>query len=136
MDKAKYPIDFDEVINFVLKRHLPYKPGTRFNYSNFGYCLLGRVIEEVAGDDYEDWVQDEILEPSGIEDMEIAGNFQDDRLRKEVEYYDYSLHNEQLSFDGSGKMAYKPYGADDIEMLGRRWLVGYRLRFNENFGYG
>ncbi len=125
MDKVRYPIDFDEVVEFVLKRHLPYKPGTRFNYSNFGYCLLGRVIEEVTGDDYEDWIQDEILEPSGIEDMEIAGNFEDDRLRKEVKYYDYSPDNEQLSFDGSGKMAYKPYGADDIEMLGPAggWLA-------------
>lgn len=125
MDKVRYPIDFDEVVAFVLKRHLPYKPGTRFNYSNFGYTLLGRVIEEVSGDDYEEWIQDEILEPAGIDDMQIAGNFEDDRVRGEVKYYDYSPDNEQLSFDGSGKMAYKPYGADDIEMLGPAggWLA-------------
>jgi len=125
MDNTGYPIEFDDVIKFVTSRHLPYKPGTRFNYSNFGYCLLGRIVEVVTGDDYEDWVQDEILEPNDIHNMEIAGNFEKSRKKNEVKYYDYSPDNQQLSFDGSGKMAYKPYGADDIEMLGPAggWLA-------------
>lgn len=125
MDKVSYPIEFDDVIHFVITRHLPYRPGTHFNYSNFGYCLLGRVIEEVTGDDYEEWVQDKILEPNGIKNMRIAGSFEKDRLKNEVKYYDYSPDNEQLSFDGSGKKVYKPYGADDIEMLGPAggWLA-------------
>ncbi len=118
MDKVSYPIEFDDVISFVLTRHLPYRPGSRFDYSNFGYCLLGRVIEEVTGDDYDEWVIDNILEPNGIENMAISGNFEKDRLKNEVKYYDYSVDNQQLSFTGSGKMMYKPYGADDIEMLG------------------
>lgn len=125
MDDVSYPIEFDDVIKFVVSRHLPYRPGTRFNYSNFGYTLLGRVIEEVTGDDYEDWVQDEILEPNGINKMRIAGSFEKDRAKNEVKYYDYSADNEQLSFNGSGKKVYKPYGADDIEMLGPAggWLA-------------
>ncbi len=125
MDKVSYPIEFDDVIKFVLKRHLPYRPGTRFNYSNFGYSLLGRVIEEVTGDEYEDWVQDEILEPNNIHKMRIAGSFEKDRVQNEVKYYDYSADNEQLSFNGSGRKVYKPYGADDIEMLGPAggWLA-------------
>lgn len=125
MDKVSYPIEFDDVIRFVLKRHLPYRPGTHFDYSNFGYCLLGRVIEEVTGDDYEDWVQDEILKPNTINSMRIAGSFEKDRLKNEVKYYDYSPDNQQLSFTGSGKKVYKPYGADDIEMLGPAggWLA-------------
>ncbi|MBO3699683.1 serine hydrolase [Roseivirga sp. E12] len=125
MDKVSYPIEFDDVIKFVLKRHLPYRPGTRFNYSNFGYSLLGRVVEEVTGDDYEDWVQNEILEPNDIHKMRIAGSFEKDRVKNEVKYYDYSADNEQLAFNGSGKKVYKPYGADDIEMLGPAggWLA-------------
>lgn len=125
MDDVSYPIEFDDVIKFVISRHLPYRPGTRFNYSNFGYTLLGRVVEEVTGDDYEDWVQDEILEPNGINKMRIAGSFEKDRVKNEVKYYDYSVDNEQLAFNGSGKKVYKPYGADDIEMLGPAggWLA-------------
>lgn len=125
MDDVSYPVEFDDVIKFVISRHLPYRPGTRFNYSNFGYTLLGRVVEEVTGDDYEDWVQDEILEPNGINKMRIAGSFEKDRVKNEVKYYDYSADNEQLAFNGSGKKVYKPYGADDIEMLGPAggWLA-------------
>lgn len=125
MDDVNYPIEFDDVIKFVISRHLPYRPGTRFNYSNFGYTLLGRVVEEVTGDDYEDWVQDKILEPNGINKMRIAGSFEKDRVKNEVKYYDYSADNEQLAFNGSGKKVYKPYGADDIEMLGPAggWLA-------------
>ncbi|PWL31004.1 serine hydrolase domain-containing protein [uncultured Roseivirga sp.] len=118
MDKVSYPIEFDDVVKFVLTRHLPYRPGTRFDYSNFGYCLLGSVIEKVTGNDYEEWVIDHILAPNGVKNMAIAGNFEKDRLRNEVKYYDYSVDNQQLSFTGSGKMAYKPYGADDVTMLG------------------
>jgi len=118
MDKVSYPIDFDKVISFVLERHLPYKPGTRFNYSNFGYALLGRVLESVTEEDYETWVIKNILAPNGIYSMNMAGNFLKDRQPNEVKYYDKSADNEQLSFDGSGQMVYKPYGADDITMLG------------------
>ncbi|MFT6972028.1 MAG: CubicO group peptidase (beta-lactamase class C family), partial [Roseivirga sp.] len=118
MDKVNYPIDFDEVIHFVITRHLPYKPGTHYNYSNFGYCLLGRVIEEKMGQDYEAWVQKNILKPNGINNMLIAGNFEKDRVKNEVKYYDYSPDNKALAYNGSGKLVDKPYGADDIVMLG------------------
>ncbi|KYG83396.1 serine hydrolase domain-containing protein [Roseivirga echinicomitans] len=117
MDKAAYPIDFDEVISFVITRHLPYTPGTHYNYSNFGYCLLGRIIEEKTGESYEDWIQKNILKPNGITHMKIAGNFESDRLKNEVKYYDYSPDNKQLAYTGSGKMVDKPYGADDVKML-------------------
>lgn len=125
MDDVSYPIEFDDVIKFVITRHIPYTPGTHFNYSNFGYSLLGRVIEEVTGDDYEEWVQETILEPNDIKGMRIAGSFEKDRAKNEVKYYDYSPDNEQLAFNGSGKKVYKPYGADDIEILGPAggWLA-------------
>jgi CubicO group peptidase (beta-lactamase class C family) len=36
-------------------------PGTQWAYSNFGYCLLGRIIEQVTGQSYETYVQANIL---------------------------------------------------------------------------
>ena len=42
-----------ELISWVLdNRSLQYPPGSVYDYSNFGYCLLGRVIERVAGQRY------------------------------------------------------------------------------------
>ncbi len=59
----------------------------QYYYSNFGYCLLGRVIEKVSGKTYAQFIQDEILTPSGITDMVIGGNTMADRKPQEVKYF-------------------------------------------------
>lgn len=41
-------------------------PSTRFKYSNFGFALLGMVIEEITGKPYAAWMQDEIIGPAGL----------------------------------------------------------------------
>ncbi|SKC39205.1 serine hydrolase domain-containing protein [Okibacterium fritillariae] len=41
-------------------------PGTTFAYSNLGYALLGRVIEEASGRAYRDVVRERFLEPLGL----------------------------------------------------------------------
>jgi CubicO group peptidase (beta-lactamase class C family) len=61
-------------------------PGETFAYSNFGYCLLGRVIEKVSGRPYADYVRQEILAPCGITGMRIAGNTAKERAPDEVTY--------------------------------------------------
>jgi CubicO group peptidase (beta-lactamase class C family) len=61
-------------------------PGQHWAYSNFGYCLLGRVIEQVSGQPYADYVQSAILAPCGISDMRIAGNTLKQRAPSEVVY--------------------------------------------------
>ena len=45
-----------------------------YAYSNFGYCVLGRVIEKLTGQPYADYVRAEVLSRCGITDMTIAGN--------------------------------------------------------------
>ena len=62
-------------------------PGARYAYSNFGYCLLGRVIEKITGQSYADYVRQSVLEPSQIQGMRIAGNALQDRADGEVIYH-------------------------------------------------
>lgn len=77
-----------ELISWVLDtRPLEHAPGTAYSYSNFGYCLLGRVIERVTGQPYESFVRDHVLTPSGISDMHIGANTREARFPKEVVYY-------------------------------------------------
>lgn len=76
------------LISWVLdNRPLEHAPGSVYGYSNFGYCLLGRVIERVAGQPYEKFVQENVLAPSGVSDMHIAANTRNERFPKEVIYY-------------------------------------------------
>ena len=77
-----------ELITWTLK-HMPLAvpPGTSFAYSNFGYCILGRVIEKLAGQTYEQFIKENILKRCEIVDMQIAGNTLTDRAINEVKYY-------------------------------------------------
>ncbi|RYG05951.1 MAG: class A beta-lactamase-related serine hydrolase, partial [Chitinophagaceae bacterium] len=68
-------------------------PGTVYGYSNFGYCLLGRIIEKVSGKSYEDYVKTAVLQPSGITTMSIAGNTKADKKTNEVSYYGQNSEN-------------------------------------------
>jgi len=69
--------------------HLPVlnPPGTNYAYSNFGYCVLGRVIERVSGQIYAGYVQREILPAFGISDMRTSGNTRKERAANEVVYF-------------------------------------------------
>jgi CubicO group peptidase (beta-lactamase class C family) len=69
--------------------HMPLTiaPGKSFAYSNFGYCLLGRVIEKLTGQTYEKYIKDNVLTRCGISDMRIAGNTLEERATNEVKYY-------------------------------------------------
>ncbi|MDB4368069.1 beta-lactamase family protein [Mariniblastus sp.] len=51
------PADQGELIQFVLRRGPDFEPGTKYAYSNFGYCLLGRVIEQVSKQPYGEFVK-------------------------------------------------------------------------------
>ncbi|MFH6602149.1 serine hydrolase domain-containing protein [Maribacter algicola] len=90
-----YDVMFDDVslthadlISKVLnERSLSRRPGTEYEYSNFGYSLLGRIIEEVTGKSYAAYVKEAILTPMGITSMQIGNNVKEEALEHEVTYY-------------------------------------------------
>ncbi|KRA83769.1 hypothetical protein ASD76_07055 [Altererythrobacter sp. Root672] len=48
------------------KRDVAFTPGERFAYSNYGFLLLGGIIEAVTGQSYYDYVQEHIYAPAGM----------------------------------------------------------------------
>ena len=76
-----------ELIAWTLaNQKLTHRPGEHFEYSNFGYCVLGRVLEKVRKMPYEALIKQRLLEPCGISSMQIAGNTLADRRPQEVMY--------------------------------------------------
>lgn len=71
----------------IAHQELIHPPGQNYAYSNFGFCILGRVIEKLTGKAYADAVRDEVLTPCGIERMRISGNSLAERCADEVVYY-------------------------------------------------
>jgi CubicO group peptidase (beta-lactamase class C family) len=51
----------------VKDRPLTFKPGTRWEYCNTGFILLGAVIEKVSGKDYWDYIKEHIDSPAGMD---------------------------------------------------------------------
>lgn len=47
-------------------RPTAFTPGTRFEYSNYGFILLGRIIEIVSGEPYQSYVREHIYLPAGM----------------------------------------------------------------------
>lgn len=83
------PVTCEDVISFMLGQPLDFEPGTRYAYSNFGYCLLGRIIEEKTGQPYEEYVKNQVLKPAAVTRMRIGGTLLDERAEGEVRYYGY-----------------------------------------------
>ena len=59
-----------DYVKLLGTRGLEFQPGTRWAYSNYGYVLLGVVIEAVAGVSYYDYVRDRVFEPAGMTDTD------------------------------------------------------------------
>lgn len=78
--------NFDQLINWTLQTYPAIGSRGTYKYSNFGYCLLGRVIEKLSGKSYEQFIKDEVLTPCGITDMSISGNTLAERKTSEVIY--------------------------------------------------
>lgn len=47
-------------------RGLTHEPGAQFDYSNYGFVLLGALIEKVSGASYYDYVRSKIFQPAGM----------------------------------------------------------------------
>jgi N-acyl-D-amino-acid deacylase len=62
----RVPVTPEQLISFTLGVRLDFDPGTDEKYSNFGYIVLGEVIEKVSGTTYEKYVHEHVLKPAGI----------------------------------------------------------------------
>lgn len=97
-------------------------PGTTFHYSNYGYLLLGRIIEAVTGMSYAEYA-DSIFRPIGVWDMHLARSELAWRGPHEVAYF--SGINRTTVMNSSGTMVPYEYGAFNIDNMDSHggWVV-------------
>ena len=106
------PADARTIISYMMGQPLNFVPGSRYAYSNLGYSVLGRIVEKVTGENYEDYVKENILAPSGITQMSIGLSLLEDRAEDEVIYYDYpGAPYAQSVFSESVDYVPRPYGS-------------------------
>jgi CubicO group peptidase (beta-lactamase class C family) len=62
---------FDVQLGWIFRHRLASQPGTLYVYSNAGYLILGAVIEEASGRDYEGYCRETVLLPLGARGAEL-----------------------------------------------------------------
>ena len=55
-----------EVIDLFKNQPMEFAPGTKYNYNNSGFFLLGFIIEKVSGKTYAEYIQDNFFTPLGM----------------------------------------------------------------------
>jgi N-acyl-D-amino-acid deacylase len=112
------PASARDIIRYMLTQPLDFDPGSAHAYSNFGYCLLGRVIEKASGLPYETSVRREVLAPLGIRHMRLGRTVREGQAAGEVVYYD-EKDRKGPAVVGSlfGEQVPLPYGAWCLEAM-------------------
>ena len=57
------PTRWSQVAAMLPYTHVAFAPGSRWSYSNLGYVFLGQIIERLSGDDFEVYIDKNILKP-------------------------------------------------------------------------
>ncbi len=109
------PASAETIIRYMLGQPLDFDPGTRYVYSNFGYDVLGRILERVTGQPYETYMRNTVLAPMGITRMRIGHTLAADADLGEVKYYSSDAPTTSV-FPGGGTVLW-PYGGFYLEAM-------------------
>ncbi len=60
------PTKWSQVAAMLPYTHIAFASGSRWSYSNLGYVFLGQIIERLSGDDFEVYIDKNILKPLGM----------------------------------------------------------------------
>ncbi|MGA8089903.1 MAG: serine hydrolase domain-containing protein [Terracidiphilus sp.] len=76
------PTRWSQVAAMLPYTHIAFAPGSRWSYSNLGYVFLGQIIERLSGDDFEVYIDKNILKPLGMTDsyFDVAPYFLEDHV--------------------------------------------------------
>ncbi len=120
------PASSVDVIKFMLRnKKLQYPPGTRYRYSNFGYNILGRIIEHRTGMGYEAAARKLILQPAGVWFALIGGDTLEARFTAETVYHDDPRWPDNVpsqSGVGEGTAAYNGFHMKTLDSHGG-WVM-------------
>jgi CubicO group peptidase (beta-lactamase class C family) len=98
------PTTWNQLVAMMPYQQLEFRPGSRYGYSNPAYIYLARVVEQITGDPWEDYVQKNIFAP-----LELRWSY-----FRSTPYYlaSHRSHNYYVQRDSSGATRLVDNGAD------------------------
>lgn len=110
--KTPLPINKYQLAAYNLAQGVPQTPV--YGYSNFGYSILGMLIEKVSGMGYYQYVKTQIMAPLGIKAARIAKPMLTEQSQLAVRYHDDMLLVRKSRAEGSGRLRPQPYGGENL----------------------
>lgn len=122
--RVDLPLSQQDIITYMTGQPLDFAPGTRYAYSNYGYLLLGRVIEQVTGQPYDVYMQQQVFAPLGMSGLRLGSSRPDQRAPGEVSYYTRFRRRVRSVYDESERTSW-PYGGWNLENMDSHggWLA-------------
>lgn len=84
-----------DAMSVFIGRPLLFEPGTKYFYTTYGYVILGRIIEEVSGKSYNEYMQKNIFDIAGMNNTGIE-EINEDYTNKSCLYH----HNGRKAKEG------------------------------------
>jgi CubicO group peptidase (beta-lactamase class C family) len=109
-----------EIVRYMMTEPLQFDPGQQQAFSNFNYCVLGRIIEKATAKSYGAYIQDEFFRSLGVHDVRLGRHFADQRDVREVWYPVRGVPIETMDSFG-GLIASAP---DLCKFLDAYWVSG------------
>jgi len=112
-----------DVATYMYGQPLQFPPGTDSAYSNYGYLLLGAVVEKVTGMSYQAYLAQAVLQPAGISEVEVfptraAGRTAQQAIAEDQEQNTFGLGLDPLDL-ASTLLIPNVYGGDgEINEIG------------------
>lgn len=93
--------DINDILPLLRDEPLAYEPGTDQRYSNYGYIVLGAILEKASGKSFETLLRENIFNPLGAQNThyQIAEN-----IEGEARSYRFLLNGEKA--DHTGQLEY------------------------------
>lgn len=113
----------EELINFFKDQPLNFEPGTKFEYTNSGYALLGYIAEKVTGKDYAKLLDELIFIPLGMENSSYFN-------QSEFTTLSYKPNGEVISSQGIDMSV--PYAAGAIQSTVKDMFIFQKSLFNNS----
>jgi CubicO group peptidase (beta-lactamase class C family) len=107
-----------DIARYMYGQPLQYPPGTNSSYSNYGYLLLGAVIENVTGMSFQAYLASAILQPAGITEVEVISTRAAGRTSRQAIAEDDGLGQDPLDLASTLQIP-SVYGGDgEINEIG------------------
>ena len=117
----------DDILRYQLTQPLDFDPGEKYVYSNFGYSVLGRVVEITLGKPFDECMTELVLAPRAMQQTRLGRTRLEDRGANEARYYMQNLEKHVPFWTVLNKArrgpaeiqdpVEEPYGRWDLEVM-------------------